>query len=264
MAFVDIYASSLTPCISAGEIDCVDEVSLARLQDLMPPGVAWNRDAGTNLTDLLRALAYAFSRVKKRGLDLLEEVDPRTTAEMLGDWERVFGLPDECEQPETVAGRRAALLGKMRGFGDPTIANITALALALGYVIIIHEYKRADMFVCTSDCQDSLFTDQWMFVWHVTTSAGETDEQLECALDGFHPLHTVLVVIFHETWPSMMMNYASGEFVTVSAPTTPPIDSRRPGADADINAKWLGIGWSPELNSSVLIGAPGTYCLEIA
>ncbi len=264
MAFVDIYASSLTPCISAGEIDCVDETSLPKLQALMPQGAAWNRDDGTNLTDLLRALAYEYSRVKKRGLDLLEEVDPRTTAEMLSDWERVFGLPDECDQPETIAGRRVALLGKMRGAGDPSIANITALALELGYVIVIDEYKRSDMFICTSDCTDSLFTDQWMFVWTVTTSAGETDEQLECVLDNIHPLHTILVVIFHETWPSMMMSYSSGEFVTVSAPATPPTDSRRPGADANIDAQWLGIGWSPELNSAVLIGAPGTYCLEIA
>lgn len=247
------------------ELDIVDEGSVSAVQALMPAGVAWTRDPDAELTQLARAQSYEFSRIKKRELDLIEEIDPRTTTEMIGDWERVFGLPDECAQPTTLAGRRVALQGKMLGHLDPSLPNTIAIAAQLGYTINIHEYKRADLFDCESACTDYLLTDDWLFEWVVTTPSGATDAELECVLDSLNQLHTQLVVVFHYSWPSMMMGYADGVFVTVSAPIDPaPTNGRRPGASSDSDPAWIGIGWSPELNSPVLVGAPGTFCLQLS
>ncbi len=178
------------------ELDVVDESFLPRLQALLPPGVAWSRDSDTELTALTRALSYEFSRVKKRTLDFMEELDPQTTTEMIDDWERVYGLPDECDLPVTLAGRRSALHAKMLGGVSPTLSNIIAVAAAVGYTVTITEYTSADMFTCISPCNAALYSREWMYVWTVTTPSGADDEGLECALDAITPSHTLLVMNF--------------------------------------------------------------------
>lgn len=189
---VQVIGSEFVVGDTAGELDVVDEQSLSKLQALLPPGAAWNRDPGTEQTTFLRALSYEFSRLWKRFLVLLEELDPRTTKEMLEDHERVYGLPDECAQPDTIEGRRAALHGKMLGHLSPSIANIVATAASVGYTITITEYKRAQMFTCVSPCNAPLYTRQWMFVWTVTGASGDVDDVLECVLDGITPDHTLM------------------------------------------------------------------------
>lgn len=263
MAFVDLYADSVAPSEALGEIDCVDDTQVALLQALLPPGAAWPRDADAELTKLVHALSWEHSRLKKRIKDFFEELDPRTTYEMLEDWERVYGLPDECAQPTTLAGRRLALLAKWLGNKDPSTTNIVALALALGYDIDIHVYRHGDMMTCESTCIDYLYDGQWMFVWTITTMSGEHDAELVCALERVNQNHALMTVVFHEEWESMVMNMADGVFVTVSAPTTPPLDGPRPGASGTLDPAWRGIAWSPDLNSPVLIGSPGTFCLQL-
>ena len=48
------------------------------------------------------------------GANLLDEIRPSTTFELLPDWERVVGLPDICSVlGSTVTVRRASLLEKL-------------------------------------------------------------------------------------------------------------------------------------------------------
>ena len=48
-----------------------------------------------------RGLAGVYEYIDSRAADLLEvESDPRITSEILVDWERNWGLPDEC-MPDT-------------------------------------------------------------------------------------------------------------------------------------------------------------------
>lgn len=68
----------------------------SQLLELLPLGAVWPRDLDTGLAKLLLAKADEFARVDGRADQLIEEADPRTTSEMLSDWERVVGLPDEC------------------------------------------------------------------------------------------------------------------------------------------------------------------------
>lgn len=192
MAFVNVYGSEVNVSTQLVELDVVDEACLAPLQALMPPGVAWPRDPDAELTKTLRALAYEFCRVQARARTLLDELDPRTTVEMLDDWERVFGLPDDCVTPTTLAERRAALQAKMLGFGDPTKAFFLNMAQQLGYTdAAIVTYTSGDMFTCVSPCTAALYEGFWRFVWDLHATSGEVDDVLSCTIEALAPLHTL-------------------------------------------------------------------------
>lgn len=275
MAFVDVYGEESTGTDAYADIDVVDEGKLAALQSLMPPGVSWTRDADAELTKLERALAYEPSRIKKRAADLIEEADPRTTTEMIDDWERVYGLPDECAQPTTLVGRRAALLGKVRGALSPTVANITSIASQLGYEIGITEVTHSQMFSCTSPCNAPLYTRQWMYLWQVATWPGETDDELECVLDSLMPLHTVLDLKFiskdwtshhaaeANTWQGIAWSPELGLFVAVSGNGTNRVmtspDGERWTARTSAEANnWRAVCWSSTLEKFVAVASDGT------
>jgi uncharacterized protein YmfQ (DUF2313 family) len=109
-----------------------------QLARLLPPGKAWSRDPASELGQLLLALAAEFARLDGRTLDLIEEIDPRTTVEMLPDWERVAGLPDPAiPVPTTLADRRSALAARLLSRGDPRPSAMIAIAAAYGFVATI-------------------------------------------------------------------------------------------------------------------------------
>lgn len=108
---------------------------LEQVQSLLPRGRAWPRDAGAVLTNVLGGLAQEFARVDLRVDDLLKEIDPRTTYELLNDWERVHGLPDPCVIGDlTTDQRRAELVTKMTGTGGQSPAYYFGLLYRLGFV----------------------------------------------------------------------------------------------------------------------------------
>lgn len=182
---------------------------LAQLQALLPQGFAWPRQADAALTKLLLAWADEMARIDGRAADLVEEADPRTTAELLADWERVAGLPDPCVAAlgisQTTAQRRAALVAKLTTIGGQSAAYYIALAASLGYTITVTEFNP---FQAGSDAGDALTNDGWRFVWQVNapaanivefaagrSSAGEPlrswdNELLECVINRLRPAHT--------------------------------------------------------------------------
>lgn len=106
-----------------------------QLQALLPRGAAWPRDPGAVLTNVLDGIAQEFARVDLRVDNLLEEIDPRTTYELLDDWERVHGLPDPCVTDTlTTDQRRANLVTKMTGLGGQSPVYFMQLMERLGFV----------------------------------------------------------------------------------------------------------------------------------
>lgn len=106
-----------------------------QLQALLPPGSAWTREPGAVLTKVLHALADELGRVDMRASDLLTESDPRSTFELLGDWERTFRLPATCVPAgQTTTERRNALASKVAAMGGQSRAYFMKLAHAIGYV----------------------------------------------------------------------------------------------------------------------------------
>lgn len=110
---------------------------------LFPTGPAWPQDEQTVFQRVIRALAQIFGYVDERAGVLLQvESDPRSTFELLEEWERAFGLPDECvAEPLSIEDRRKALLNRMTSEGGQSRAFFISVAAALGYTITIREYS---------------------------------------------------------------------------------------------------------------------------
>jgi uncharacterized protein YmfQ (DUF2313 family) len=87
--------------------------------DLFPQGQAWPRQRSTTFMGAVYGLADYWGFVDSRAADLLEiEADPRTTHELLPDWERAWGLPDPClTLPSTEEERRILLVEKITRLG---------------------------------------------------------------------------------------------------------------------------------------------------
>jgi uncharacterized protein YmfQ (DUF2313 family) len=111
---------------------------------LLPRGAAWPREPETVLMSLIAGMAQIWGDpVDKRAADLLEqESDPRTTVELLPDWERNWGLPDPCfAEPLSVHDRQVALVQRMTIEGGQSRQFFVDVAAQLGYTITITEYR---------------------------------------------------------------------------------------------------------------------------
>lgn len=111
--------------------------------DLLPTGEAWSRDPDAALMQLVRGQAEIWGAVvDARAGDLIEiESDPRYALELLGDWERAYGLPSPCIPViQTVPERRQALVNRIREQGGQSRAFFIGVAASLGYAITITEY----------------------------------------------------------------------------------------------------------------------------
>jgi uncharacterized protein YmfQ (DUF2313 family) len=181
-----------------------------QLDALLPQGAAWQRESDARMRDLTRGLGEELSRVDARGDDLLSEVLPSTTVEMLIDWERVAGLPDPCvPEGQTIQERRNALLARLAGTGGQSRQFFIDLAASLGFTITITEFRpfRAGI----SRAGDALYSEEWLYVWRINapettviefragvSAVGEPlrkwgNELLECVFNRIKPAHTVLL-----------------------------------------------------------------------
>lgn len=164
------------------------------LQKLLPPGAAWTRDSNAEITALLQGLAVEPQRVEDRGVDLFEEIDPRTTDELLPDWERVAGLPGSCQTPVTVADRREVLHQLLLGHGDPNLAFWQDLVEAAGFTFLsIEEYRP---FSAGDDAGDHVIGTNWVFSWVVSVGSRTAvlNAILQCTLESLAQIHTVVEV----------------------------------------------------------------------
>lgn len=180
----------------------------AHLLALRPAGPAWAPD-----DDRLDAAAEECARAHNRAVALVDEADPRTTTELLTDWERVAGLPDACTGPlPTLAQRRAALVARLTSIGGQSRAYFIALAASLGYTVTITEYRQFRTGIGRAG--DRSNGEEWLYAWRVgapqftvidfrvgLSAAGEPlrswgDKLLECVLNRMKPAHTQIIFTY--------------------------------------------------------------------
>jgi uncharacterized protein YmfQ (DUF2313 family) len=155
--------------------------------------------------ELLEGLAQEFARAHNRLNDLLRESDPRTTFDMLTDWERAAGLPDECcGAGASYEARISSLVNRILGAATPTPQYFIDLALRAGYVITITEF---DPFTVGSTIDGPIYPEDIVFVWQVNapeesvsyfTAISGVDSALaawgntvlECIMNRAKPAHT--------------------------------------------------------------------------
>ncbi len=187
----------------------------AQLRQLLPQGWAWPDDPGAVLQRLLAGFGGALSRTHDRALALLREAHPETALELLPEWEREVGEPDDCAGPaQGLQLRRQRVVQKLTARGGQSRQFYVELAASLGYEIEIREYRP---FVCglSQAALDVLAgTAEVRFVWSVfvlgprvtwfragASQAGldplariDRAEDLECMLQRAAPAHTLLIV----------------------------------------------------------------------
>jgi uncharacterized protein YmfQ (DUF2313 family) len=182
----------------------------AQAKALLPKGKAWATELASKLSDFLLGLGDELARVDFRAVQLLDEMDPRTTEECLEDWERNFGLPDNCgTPPDTVQARRNAILAKMNSTGGQTPQYFINRAAELGFTITITEFRpfRADAGLANGPC----YSETWAYWWQVNAPLNtilefKADESraeerlrtwgnnsLECLINKYKPAHTGVI-----------------------------------------------------------------------
>ena len=152
-------------------------------------------------------MAGEMARAHNRALDLFEEADPRTTDELLEDWERVAALPDPClDAADTQQERRFLLEQKIVSSGGQSPQFFIDVAAALGFTVTITEFKPFQ--AGRSTASEPLQGEAWWFAWNVNgpavtvrefrtgvSAAGEPlrdwgNELLECVIARLAPAHT--------------------------------------------------------------------------
>jgi uncharacterized protein YmfQ (DUF2313 family) len=179
------------------------------LRLLLPPSSidAWAVSINAELVAEGKALDLALGYADM----LLQEADPRTTAAMLADWERVYGLPDPyitaAGISQSFAERRAALVAKVVMQGGQSPAFFIGLAASLGYTITITECHPENT---EDDTEYPIRDEQYRFVWYVNaasvtvrelTSEDDTEMAtavwgnglLEAVINRYKPAHTYVL-----------------------------------------------------------------------
>jgi uncharacterized protein YmfQ (DUF2313 family) len=190
-----------------------------QMQALMPRGMAWALAPLAWMTRLLSGLSEEFARIDARVRDLIGESDPRTTIEMLADWERTLALPDNCSNvlAPTLQGRRDDVLSKLVGIGGQSRAYYIAVAARLGYAITIEEF--VPFRVGRSRVGNRVYGQDWTWVWRVNgppvkitafrvgrSRMGERlrswgNSALECRLNQIKPAHTRIIFSYPDADP---------------------------------------------------------------
>jgi uncharacterized protein YmfQ (DUF2313 family) len=167
----------------------------------MPPGKAWERAAEV-FNQLFAGLTPEFDRAEARGEDLLREMDPRTTVELLPDWERVAALPDPCSTPPTtIEDRQAALTAKLLARGNADVLPMILATLdALGYGVANRNLRRFhhQPFTCKSPCNAPLNSNRvgWIFVWEFILKHAALDSVAACIVSRIAPAHVGVTFAF--------------------------------------------------------------------
>lgn len=195
------------------------------LSDQLPTGPVWSRDPSSALQLTVSGLAQVWGDPVESlaALLLTRESDPRSTINLLPEWERAWGLPDECliGIPTTIPDRQNALVNKMTLLGAQSRAFFIAQAATIGFTI--NAIREWSPFMCgVSRCGDTTNLDplgyyRWevgppemRFYWSVKVTAlrftwfrvssGQCGvdpllriygpDDLECLLRRWKPAHT--------------------------------------------------------------------------
>lgn len=203
---------------------------------LQPHGEAWSRDVRSNFARLWYALGFGLARAEERGANVIDEADPRTTAELLSEWEAALGLPDNClPVPETEAQRRALITARSVGVISASPEYFVLLAESIGVAITVVEGSSTPSRVNETSIGDSLEDEQGDFVWTVfapqtqrtlarvdEARIGDSletygNELLECVLRQVTPAHTYIRFAYDDGASALYVTNADGSRTRIPA-----------------------------------------------
>ena len=105
----------------------------------MPRGRAWSRDPDANLPKYVMGFAKRLAELELSADQLLLEMRPETTVNLLPEWEEYLGLPECGATVQTFEMRRAAVVEKYHRKGGLQTWMIEQIAAALGFTVKVSE-----------------------------------------------------------------------------------------------------------------------------
>lgn len=192
------------------------------IRKLFPSGWAWTRvnDPDSTLHKLLNAMSIEFCRVDERGRQLINEVDPTTTNELLEDWERLLGLPDECDSTseQSLQERRRRVIQVLTTRGGQNEQFYKDLAANFGFdVDVISAEDQPPFQAGKSKAGDRLTNGLWRYAFIIKapaefltyfragqSAAGDRlvtvgNNTLKCLMEKYKPAHTIVLFNFGDT-----------------------------------------------------------------
>ncbi len=183
-----------------------------QLKQLHPRGMLWESllRVGSIYSKLLTGIAHCFARIDDRAAALIDESDPRSTTEMLPDWENAAAIPGDCGLiGETIAERQQNLTAKITQQAGDSKQDLIDIAERHGFApATITEYTSHSV---DSDVDAPIYGADWRFAIKLTapnkpvitfTVDSAVDEslgselsgtQLECAIKKMAPAHCVVI-----------------------------------------------------------------------
>ena len=103
------------------------------LSNYLPSGKVWQAKTieGSNLNGLINGLGYEFKNIQEKVDYLKKELSILTTEDMIAEWEKAYGIPNEWFQVDglTLEERRLQLL----------VQELMVLIIGLiGYILLIY------------------------------------------------------------------------------------------------------------------------------
>lgn len=140
------------------------------LKKLKPTGRAWLDEPQLTQNKLLEASSDEFCRADVRTDELIVELDPQTTTEMIEDWERTAGLPDKCFDglALTLQERRDAVVSKLRRRGGQSVPFFFDLGesnnLTINNIDEFFPFRAG-----RNSTGDNLYDENWWYYWQVNS-----------------------------------------------------------------------------------------------
>lgn len=188
------------------------------LRRLFPRGKAWENvnTSDSTIYKLLSSLSLEFCRVDERAKELIREVDPTSTFELLEDWERLLGLPDSCdpEEDKTLEERRRRVLQVLTTQGGQNEQFYKELAANFGFDVDVISAEDQPPFTAGSRAGDRLTNGTWRYAFVIkapaefliTFKAGQGtagqplvkigNDTLQCLMEKHKPAHTIVLFSF--------------------------------------------------------------------
>jgi len=162
------------------------------LRRLLPP-IAFDRN-GTQV--MVETLGYgaALDTAQAAAQLMLTEADPRTTALLLGDWERNYGLEAGTTSDSV---RRSALVAQILSGGGQSRAFYVSLAAAMGYTATVTESTPHTVM---SEVTFPLYSGAWRHVWKVRAHANAgavSNAAFEALINKLKPAHTRVIFEYY-------------------------------------------------------------------
>lgn len=153
----------------------------------MPRGIIWQRATSLDLYKYAQGYAPRLERAEASADNLLFEMRPESTLQLLPEWEEYLGLPECVAEPVTnLEYRRYAVVEKYHRKGGLQAWNIQKLATDLGFTVEVDETFPHH---CMRSCTYPLWEQKYRYILRVTVY-GIPGAYMTCLDDILTPLLT--------------------------------------------------------------------------